>query len=72
VTYGSGAFSGKEFKDTVTLAPSLVITNQDIGVASQSEGFDEVDGILGFAYTLLSVLNCSLILFHIPELGPLP
>jgi hypothetical protein len=53
VTYGSGSFSGKEFKDTVTLTPSLVITNQDIGVASQSEGFDGVDGILGFVYFFL-------------------
>ncbi|OCH85904.1 acid protease [Obba rivulosa] len=46
VTYGSGEFSGEEFTDTVTLG-SLVITNQGIGVASQSEGFDGVDGILG-------------------------
>ena len=47
VTYGSGDFSGTEFTDTVTLGPGLTITGQSIGVASQSEGFDGVDGILG-------------------------
>ncbi|KAJ2980134.1 hypothetical protein NUW54_g11047 [Trametes sanguinea] len=33
--------------DTVTLAPSLVIENQSIGVASTAQGFQGVDGILG-------------------------
>lgn len=33
--------------DTVTLSPSLVIENQSIGVASTSQGFQGVDGILG-------------------------
>jgi pepsin A len=47
VTYGSGSFSGEEFKDTVTIAPKLVIKTQSIGVASQSQGFNTVDGILG-------------------------
>ncbi|TFK41838.1 aspartic protease [Crucibulum laeve] len=47
VTYGSGSFSGTEFTDQVTLASGLVIPNQSIGVASTSEGFDGVDGILG-------------------------
>jgi len=47
VTYGSGSFSGNEFTDTVTLASGLVITKQSIGVATRSEGFDGVDGIIG-------------------------
>ena len=47
VTYGSGEFSGNEVTDTVTLAPGLVITGQSIGVATSSEGFEGVDGILG-------------------------
>lgn len=47
VTYGSGDFSGTEFTDTVSLGGGLTITKQSIGVASQSEGFDGVDGILG-------------------------
>jgi len=47
VTYGSGSFSGTEFIDTVALAPDLVIQNQSIGVASVSQGFANVDGILG-------------------------
>lgn len=33
--------------DTVTLGSGLMITSQSIGVASQSEGFDGVDGVLG-------------------------
>ncbi|TFK35979.1 aspartic protease [Crucibulum laeve] len=47
VTYGSGSFSGTEFTDQVTIAPGLVIPNQSIGVASRSQGFEGVDGILG-------------------------
>ncbi|KIP11123.1 hypothetical protein PHLGIDRAFT_64293 [Phlebiopsis gigantea 11061_1 CR5-6] len=47
VTYGSGDFSGTEFTDTVTLGSGLTITAQSIGVASTSDGFDGVDGILG-------------------------
>ncbi|KAI0766435.1 acid protease [Trametes elegans] len=47
VSYGSGSFSGTEYTDTVTLAPSLVIQNQSIGVASTAQGFQDVDGILG-------------------------
>ncbi|KAG6327123.1 hypothetical protein ID866_11966, partial [Astraeus odoratus] len=47
VSYGSGQFSGKEYTDTVALSPELVITNQSIGVATSSEGFEGVDGILG-------------------------
>ncbi|KIK55665.1 hypothetical protein GYMLUDRAFT_47631 [Collybiopsis luxurians FD-317 M1] len=45
--YGSGAFIGTEFIDRITLSSSLVINNQSIGVASDSEGFEDVDGILG-------------------------
>ncbi|KZV91351.1 family A1 protease [Exidia glandulosa HHB12029] len=47
VQYGSGDFSGTEFTDRVALGSSLVIPSQSIGVASTSEGFDGVDGILG-------------------------
>jgi len=47
VTYGSGSFSGTEWIDEVTLTSSLVIKSQSIGVASTSEGFEGVDGILG-------------------------
>ncbi|THH26964.1 hypothetical protein EUX98_g7216 [Antrodiella citrinella] len=46
VTYGSGEFSGNEFTDTVTIG-SLVIKGQSIGVATSSQGFSGVDGILG-------------------------
>ncbi|CCM04929.1 uncharacterized protein FIBRA_07126 [Fibroporia radiculosa] len=47
VSYGSGSFSGTEYTDTVTIAPALVIQNQSIGVASTTQGFSGVDGILG-------------------------
>ncbi|KAI0922513.1 hypothetical protein AcW1_002869 [Taiwanofungus camphoratus] len=47
VTYGSGSFSGEEYTDQVTLTSGLVIANQSIGVASSSQGFSGVDGILG-------------------------
>ncbi|KAG1851993.1 acid protease [Suillus tomentosus] len=47
VSYGSGSMSGKEYTDTVTLGPDLVIQNQGIGVASTAQGFQGVDGILG-------------------------
>ena len=39
--------SGKEFLDTVTLGPGLVIENVSIGVASTSTGFQGIDGVLG-------------------------
>ena len=54
VTNGSGEFSGEEFLDTVTLSPSLVVKNQSFGVASLSEGFSSVDGILGLGPTDLT------------------
>ncbi|OSX56970.1 hypothetical protein POSPLADRAFT_1067980 [Postia placenta MAD-698-R-SB12] len=47
VTYGSGSFEGNEYTDTVTLASGFVIAGQSIGVATTSDGFDGVDGILG-------------------------
>ncbi|KIM81111.1 hypothetical protein PILCRDRAFT_821935 [Piloderma croceum F 1598] len=55
VSYGSGNFSGEEFTDTVTLSPSLVIKKQSIGVASTSEGFTTVDGIIGVGPTDLTL-----------------
>ncbi|KAI5119243.1 hypothetical protein M0805_008794 [Coniferiporia weirii] len=47
VEYGSGFFIGEQIFDTVTLSDALVITNQGVGVAEISEGFEGVDGILG-------------------------
>lgn len=54
VSYGSGSFSGEEYTDTVTLSTHLVIAEQSIGVASNTEGFDSVDGILGVGPTDLT------------------
>jgi cathepsin E len=47
VSYGSGSFSGTEWLDRVTLSSDLVINSQSIGVASKSEDFEGVDGIIG-------------------------
>ncbi|KAI0324295.1 aspartic peptidase A1 [Cubamyces sp. BRFM 1775] len=48
VEYGSGAFAGFEVLDTITLADGLTLYNQSIGVALTAEGFDGIDGILGY------------------------
>ena len=37
---------GEEFTDTVSLG-NLTVANQSIGVATESQGFAGVDGILG-------------------------
>ncbi|KAF8452923.1 aspartic peptidase domain-containing protein [Boletus edulis BED1] len=47
VTYGSGAFYGEEWLDTVTFTPDLVIDQQSIVVASRVAGLNAFDGILG-------------------------
>ena len=45
--------AGTEFTDTVTLGSGLTITGQSIGVATTSQGFDGVDGIVGYALLIL-------------------
>ncbi|EIW58439.1 aspartic proteinase from Irpex Lacteus [Trametes versicolor FP-101664 SS1] len=47
VIYGSGGFIGTEFNDLVSLDSGLTIFGQSIGGATDSFGFDGVDGILG-------------------------
>ncbi|KAI1788141.1 aspartic peptidase A1 [Ganoderma leucocontextum] len=59
VTYGSGSFSGTEFTDTVSLGSGLTITGQSIGVATTSDGFDGVDGIVGIGPVDLTVGTLS-------------
>ncbi|RPD58932.1 aspartic peptidase A1 [Lentinus tigrinus ALCF2SS1-6] len=59
VTYGSGDFSGTEFTDTVSLGNGLTVTGQSIGAATESEGFDGVDGILGIGPVDLTVGTLS-------------
>lgn len=59
VTYGSGSFSGNEVIDQVTIAPGLVISKQSIGVATTSQGFQGVDGILGIGPVDLTVDTLS-------------
>ncbi|KDR68917.1 hypothetical protein GALMADRAFT_230964 [Galerina marginata CBS 339.88] len=59
VTYGTGSFSGTEFIDQVTLGTNLTIKQQSIGVASTSQGFAGLDGVLGIGPTCLTVGTLS-------------
>ncbi|KAI0695636.1 acid protease [Cytidiella melzeri] len=60
VTYGGGEFaSGTQFNDKLAISSSLVEFGQSIGVATDSEGFDGVDGVLGLGPTGLSVGTLS-------------
>ncbi|KAI1026557.1 hypothetical protein LB503_013348 [Fusarium chuoi] len=47
VSYGSGSFSGTEYKDKVSFG-GLSVAAQSIGAASTASGFSGVDGIIGF------------------------
>ena len=53
VVYGSGSFNGTEFVDTVSIGPSFIV-QQSIGVASTVQGFEGVDGVLGWVISSLS------------------
>jgi cathepsin E len=59
VQYGSSSFSGQEYIDQVTIADGLVISQQSIGVASTSSGFNNVDGVLGLGPVDLTVGTLS-------------
>ncbi|EED12788.1 cathepsin E, putative [Talaromyces stipitatus ATCC 10500] len=53
VSYGSGSFSGKEYKDKVSFG-GLTVSSQSIGAATSSSGFSGVDGIIGFGPVVLT------------------
>lgn len=53
VSYGSGSFSGTEYTDRVAFG-GLTVTSQSIGSASRSQGFQGVDGIIGFGPVALT------------------
>ncbi|KDR68915.1 hypothetical protein GALMADRAFT_77916 [Galerina marginata CBS 339.88] len=59
VFYGTRSFSGTEFIDQVSLGTGLTIKQQSIGVASTSQGFAGVDGVLGVGPTCLTVGTLS-------------
>ncbi|KAI8578332.1 hypothetical protein K450DRAFT_189940 [Umbelopsis ramanniana AG] len=59
VAYEGSQVSGKLYKDSVTLSPSLAISQQIIGVATQANGIDSVDGILGLGPVDLSLGTSS-------------
>ncbi|TFK89412.1 acid protease [Polyporus arcularius HHB13444] len=47
VVYGSGFVLGEQVIDDITLGDGLTIKDQSFGVALLSQGFDDVDGIIG-------------------------
>ncbi|CAE6443506.1 unnamed protein product [Rhizoctonia solani] len=53
VTYGSGTFSGVQYNDTVILG-NLTARDQSISVATQAQGFEGYDGILGLGPATLT------------------
>ncbi|KAG8221342.1 acid protease [Butyriboletus roseoflavus] len=59
VAYGSGAFYGEEWLDTVTLTSDLVIHQQSIGVANWTNGTSGFDGILGLGPIDLTIGTVS-------------
>ncbi|KAI0094449.1 aspartic peptidase A1 [Irpex rosettiformis] len=60
VQYGGGAFmDGTEFNDKITITSANVVFGQSIGVATDSSGFDDVDGVLGLGPTGLTIGTLS-------------
>ncbi|KAG2075021.1 acid protease [Suillus decipiens] len=55
VIYEAGFFLGTEYLDNVTVGPGLTAILQSIGAATQFEGFNIVDGILGIGPAALSI-----------------
>ncbi|KAF8706898.1 peptidase A1 family, partial [Rhizoctonia solani] len=53
VTYGSGTFSGVQYNDTIVLG-NLTASDQSISVATQAQGFEGYDGILGLGPATLT------------------
>ncbi|GAB1521960.1 hypothetical protein RhiTH_005059 [Rhizoctonia solani] len=53
VTYGSGTFSGVQYNDTIVLG-NLTDSDQSISVATQAQGFEGYDGILGLGPATLT------------------
>ncbi|RDW85296.1 hypothetical protein BP6252_02886 [Coleophoma cylindrospora] len=58
VVYPEGSFSGNEYFDTLVLG-GTTLKQQAIGVASRSEGYYDVDGILALGPTALSAGTVS-------------
>ncbi|EGG11789.1 aspartic peptidase A1 [Melampsora larici-populina 98AG31] len=54
VSYGSGSAWGTEVLEKVSVS-STISVNQSIGIASESFGFNDVDGILGLGPSKLTV-----------------
>ncbi|KAG8735809.1 hypothetical protein FRC10_010147 [Ceratobasidium sp. 414] len=52
--YASGSAVGDNYKDLVTLSPTLSISNKSIGVATSTNGVEGMDGILGLGPATLS------------------
>ncbi|PPR06130.1 hypothetical protein CVT26_005352 [Gymnopilus dilepis] len=59
VSYGSGSCSGDEYTDQLTIVPGFTVDKQLLGVASQAQGFKDVDGILGLGPVGLTLGSLS-------------
>ncbi|KAI0279620.1 acid protease [Russula aff. rugulosa BPL654] len=46
IAYNIGSFTGLLYNDTVTISENITISQQSIGVASNSSGFNPLDGVL--------------------------
>ena len=66
VTYGIGSMDGTEFNDKFSLDGGLNVFGQSIGVAIESTGFDDVDGILGFVVCQTIFASKSILTMYQP------
>jgi hypothetical protein len=55
ITYGSGSASGEVWEDQVSLGSGEVTGRVSLGVARTTQGFSDVDGVLGLSRTDISL-----------------
>ncbi|KAG2069731.1 acid protease [Suillus decipiens] len=55
LTYASGSFFGTEWLDYVTVGPGLTVILQSIGVADETAGHRNYDGVIGIGPVALTV-----------------
>ncbi|KAG2070273.1 acid protease [Suillus decipiens] len=55
VTYETASFSGTEYLDYFTVGPGFTVILQSIGVADETAGFHDFDGVIGIGPVALTV-----------------